>query len=66
MADTTRIGIPYARQKVKGGRLFSVCPACGEWIAEGADEHGEPTNQYGEHWLEAGHTDEDVYGKAGS
>lgn len=49
-------GVPYAFHRVVDGRVYTVCPSCGELIRENWDEHGEHTsNNYGLHWEEKKH-----------
>jgi hypothetical protein len=52
--ETPRLGLPYARAEVRGGRLYAVCPVCGHWCPDEHDEAGEPTtNSYAHHYLMA-------------
>lgn len=47
------LGIPYARGEIIKGKLYRVCPECGEKIQEPTDSVGEATaNPYGEHYVE--------------
>lgn len=48
------IGIPYARQVIKGKRVFAVCPVCHEHIAllTRKDEDSFSTRPYADHYQE--------------
>jgi hypothetical protein len=45
-----RIGIPYAPKVFDDDGLASVCPVCREHVREHADQFGESTNRYAEHY----------------